>query len=270
MLVIGPNRVFLRYIERVLPSLGEAGVEQVVLADLVPDVDLRRAPRRRVAARVKGDARMADVIGQGGARPRAAAAGGPRRARSASTYLRLTVEDTRSHRAGRPPPLPPPQRRPPVRRERGVRGAGRVTGRHRDDRRGRARPHPPPRAGAGGAGADVAGADAGPAAARPVRLHARCCASPPSKWLSDDEWTALYRPRHAHGAPTAAVRSGRTPTSRLLDEARELLGPRPGQPHAATPTATRSAPTATSSSTRCRTSRRCSCGWWPAARSTAR
>ena len=38
VLVIGPNRVFLRYIERVLPSLGEAGVEQVVLADLVPDV----------------------------------------------------------------------------------------------------------------------------------------------------------------------------------------------------------------------------------------
>ena len=29
VLVIGPNRVFLRYIERVLPSLGEAGVEQV-------------------------------------------------------------------------------------------------------------------------------------------------------------------------------------------------------------------------------------------------
>ena len=39
VLVIGPNRVFLRYIERVLPSLGEAGVEQVVLADLVPDVE---------------------------------------------------------------------------------------------------------------------------------------------------------------------------------------------------------------------------------------
>ena len=38
VLVIGPNRVFLRYIERVLPSLGEAGVEQVVLADLVPGV----------------------------------------------------------------------------------------------------------------------------------------------------------------------------------------------------------------------------------------
>ena len=52
VLVIGPNRVFLRYIERVLPSLGEAGVEQVVLTDLVPDVrfggiDDRSRPRSR-------------------------------------------------------------------------------------------------------------------------------------------------------------------------------------------------------------------------------
>ncbi|HMK13089.1 MAG TPA: DNA/RNA helicase domain-containing protein, partial [Acidimicrobiales bacterium] len=30
VLVVGPNRVFLRYIQRVLPSLGETGVEQVV------------------------------------------------------------------------------------------------------------------------------------------------------------------------------------------------------------------------------------------------
>ena len=66
VLVIGPNRVFLRYIERVLPSLGEAGVEQVVLADLVPGVQYLRpgapgddSPR---AARLKGDARMSDVI----------------------------------------------------------------------------------------------------------------------------------------------------------------------------------------------------------------
>jgi DNA helicase IV len=65
VLVIGPNRVFLRYIERVLPSLGEAGVEQVVLSDLVPDVrftgsgDGGDSP---LTARVKGDARMSDVI----------------------------------------------------------------------------------------------------------------------------------------------------------------------------------------------------------------
>src|SRR6185369_14264986 len=42
VLVVGPNRVFLRYIHRVLPSLGEAGIEQVVLADLVPDVQFLR------------------------------------------------------------------------------------------------------------------------------------------------------------------------------------------------------------------------------------
>ncbi len=66
VLVIGPNRVFLRYIERVLPSLGEAGVAQVVLNDLVQGVewarygiDLADGP---LAATVKGDLRMADVI----------------------------------------------------------------------------------------------------------------------------------------------------------------------------------------------------------------
>lgn len=73
VLVIGPNRVFLRYIERVLPSLGEAGVEQVVLADLVPDVTFgsttghppagsRAAIESNLTRRVKGDARMSDVI----------------------------------------------------------------------------------------------------------------------------------------------------------------------------------------------------------------
>jgi hypothetical protein len=61
VLVIGPNRVFLRYIERVLPSLGEAGVELVVLGDLVPDVSWG-GEDSEVAARVKGDIRMADVI----------------------------------------------------------------------------------------------------------------------------------------------------------------------------------------------------------------
>ncbi len=68
VLVIGPNRVFLRYIDRVLPSLGEAGVEQVVLADLVPDVQWARygidAADSPLAARVKGDLRMSLVIDQ--------------------------------------------------------------------------------------------------------------------------------------------------------------------------------------------------------------
>jgi len=66
VLVIGPNRVFLRYIERVLPSLGEAGVEQAVLGDLVPDVEWARyaidPPDTALAARVKGDLQMSLVI----------------------------------------------------------------------------------------------------------------------------------------------------------------------------------------------------------------
>lgn len=66
VLVIGPNRVFLRYIEQVLPSLGEAGVEQVILQDLVPGVlwatDTKGQRDSIVAERVKGDERMADVI----------------------------------------------------------------------------------------------------------------------------------------------------------------------------------------------------------------
>ena len=61
VLVIGPNRLFLSYIEQVLPSLGEAGVEIAVLADLVPHVRASGSDRPEVA-RVKGDLRMAKLI----------------------------------------------------------------------------------------------------------------------------------------------------------------------------------------------------------------
>ena len=62
VLVLGPNRLFLGYIEQVLPSLGEAGIELAVLADLVvPRVRvLGRDPV--VAARVKGDLKSVDLI----------------------------------------------------------------------------------------------------------------------------------------------------------------------------------------------------------------
>ncbi len=61
VLVVGPNRVFLRYVSQVLPSLGEAGVELAVLADLVPqEVAAEREPVD--AALVKGDLRMVDVL----------------------------------------------------------------------------------------------------------------------------------------------------------------------------------------------------------------
>ncbi len=61
VLVVGPNRLFLGYIEQVLPSLGEAGIEMAVLSDLVPGV---RVQGRDIPAsgRIKGDLRMVNVI----------------------------------------------------------------------------------------------------------------------------------------------------------------------------------------------------------------
>ncbi|MFI6347838.1 HelD family protein [Streptomyces sp. NPDC050560] len=60
-LIIGPNASFLRYIEQVLPALGELDVRQATVADLVAQVPadgVDGAP----AALVKGDARMAEVL----------------------------------------------------------------------------------------------------------------------------------------------------------------------------------------------------------------
>jgi DNA helicase IV len=62
VLVVGPNRLFLGYIEQVLPSLGEAGVEVAVLADLLADTPSIRGFDAPVTARIKGDVRMAAVV----------------------------------------------------------------------------------------------------------------------------------------------------------------------------------------------------------------
>ncbi len=61
VLVIGPNPLFLRYIEQVLPSLGETGVTLSTVAALVPEVRVRAVDPPAVA-RLKGEARMAQVI----------------------------------------------------------------------------------------------------------------------------------------------------------------------------------------------------------------
>ncbi|GAA2426647.1 HelD family protein [Streptomyces macrosporus] len=63
-LVIGPNRSFLRYIEQVLPALGELAVEQTTVEDLVTDATgvTVRGTDDPEAARIKGDARMAEVL----------------------------------------------------------------------------------------------------------------------------------------------------------------------------------------------------------------
>ena len=61
VLVLGPNRVFLRYIAQVLPSLGEEAVVQTTVRDLAPGIRVL-ADDHPDAERVKGDARMAAVL----------------------------------------------------------------------------------------------------------------------------------------------------------------------------------------------------------------
>ncbi|MGW6268032.1 HelD family protein [Streptomyces sp. NPDC055060] len=63
LLILGPNRTFLRYIAEVLPSLGETGVRQSTVADEIarPTAPVR-ARDDAAAAAVKHDARMAEVL----------------------------------------------------------------------------------------------------------------------------------------------------------------------------------------------------------------
>ncbi len=63
ILVIGPNGTFMRYIDQVLPSLGENDVVLATIGSLYPGVDARAAEPPQ-AARVKGDAKMAGALTQ--------------------------------------------------------------------------------------------------------------------------------------------------------------------------------------------------------------
>ena len=207
------------------------------------------ASETRAAARVKGDARMARVLAKA-VRDRERPLREDLVVPFGVTTLRLTVARPGSHREGGPPAVPPPQRRPPLRRGRGVRGHGGDqprSRRRRDDVRDRTRHL---ERGAGGAGADVAGAHAGRAAARPVRLPRP--ATPrrrPSGCPKRSGGALAPRPRTPpNGSGMRLVRRRRRPAGR---------GARAARPPRATaaPTAptARSGPTATSWSTRCRT-----------------
>jgi DNA helicase IV len=61
VLVVGPNRAFLAYIRNVLPALGELDVTQLSVTDLLATVPVRAAESES-AARIKTDARMAEVL----------------------------------------------------------------------------------------------------------------------------------------------------------------------------------------------------------------
>jgi hypothetical protein len=61
VLVVGPSGVFMRYIERVLPSLGETAVALRSLGEVVGGLRATRRDAAEVAA-VKGSARMAELM----------------------------------------------------------------------------------------------------------------------------------------------------------------------------------------------------------------
>jgi DNA helicase IV len=61
VLIVGPSRSFLRYIEAVLPSLGESGVVLASLGQLFPGVEAVEEDAPRVA-RLKGQTRMAALV----------------------------------------------------------------------------------------------------------------------------------------------------------------------------------------------------------------
>jgi DNA helicase IV len=62
VLVVGPNLAFLSYIRNVLPALGELDVTQTTVTDLVASTPIKGTDTDE-AATVKGDARLAEVLG---------------------------------------------------------------------------------------------------------------------------------------------------------------------------------------------------------------
>ena len=223
VLVLGPNRLFLSYIEQVLPSLGEAGVEQAVLADLLsPSVRVAGLDDEAVA-RVKGDPRMAAVL-------RRAVRDRRRGLRSDLTVghelhrLRLSVEQS----------------------EQIVTDAARRARKHNDGRRFVEDAFYAALAGSARRGAAVE--DGALRASLSDRVEVRealewmwpvltpahllndlygsraLLRSATAGRLSEDEMELLYRPRAQH----PAERVWTVQDVPLLDEARALLGYRPG------------------------------------------
>lgn len=61
VLLVGPSRTFLRYVEQVLPSLGETGVVATTISDLVPGIRARGTEAASIAE-IKGRALWARVL----------------------------------------------------------------------------------------------------------------------------------------------------------------------------------------------------------------
>jgi DNA helicase IV len=93
VLVVGPNPLVLRYIEQVLPSLGETGVTLSTVSGLVPEIKVRENGPAEVAA-LKGDVRMAKVVARA-VRTRQRPLPSDVAVPYGALMLRLTVEDSR-------------------------------------------------------------------------------------------------------------------------------------------------------------------------------
>ena len=101
VLVVGPNRAFLHYIAQVLPSLGEGGIEQATVDELV-GVERARRPSRPTLADAQGrraDGRRAAPrrrLARRQARPTTCSSIiGTRRYRVGAHHLRRYVDDAR-------------------------------------------------------------------------------------------------------------------------------------------------------------------------------
>src|SRR6185312_7208901 len=61
VLVVGPNAAFLHYIAQVLPALGENGIQQTTVQELVSELPARAEDPVPLAV-LKGDARLAELL----------------------------------------------------------------------------------------------------------------------------------------------------------------------------------------------------------------
>ena len=96
VLLVGPSSSFMRYIERVLPSLGETGVVMASVGQLLPGIRAVAEGSREVA-RIKGRLEMADVVAQAVANRQRLPAG-DRRLVVEGTPLTLTPRQVRRAR----------------------------------------------------------------------------------------------------------------------------------------------------------------------------
>ncbi|QTE30642.1 AAA family ATPase [Pengzhenrongella sicca] len=91
VLLIGPSRVFLRYIDQVLPSLGETGVVTTTIAELYPRIEATGVESEAAAA-IKGRADFAPIIARA-VRQRERVPAQPQELRVEGTSITITPHD---------------------------------------------------------------------------------------------------------------------------------------------------------------------------------